>query len=122
MSGALDVLIGAAGGAAGYGGTLTAMSWSGIFDTGSGITNNQTIAGISGTVAIGATLTGAGSLFSTLGHTPFPGTKAFSNGDVLTWEVQNFGTTTATGTVTVTNQTKGGTTIASFGYTVLRDE
>jgi hypothetical protein len=123
MAGIMDLLIGCAGqgGGGGYGGTLGAMNWSNIFDTGAGLTNAQTITGITGSVSIGATLTGTGSLFTTLGHTPFPGTKSFNNGDVVTWEVQNFTTATASGTVTVTNQTAGGTTIDTFTYTVLRD-
>jgi len=120
LSGALLMLAGAAGG---VGGGVVIPSptpvWSAIYGQDTAVTNNQTIGGITAPMSISAANSGGGTLIYILNGTSSLYTGAFTvhAGDVLAWSIA-VGLTTESGTITVTNASDGGATLATIAYVV----
>ena len=131
----VDVIDGGGGGGGGGGGsdvTPSNTTWWNNINTGStiGFTNDVTIAGIDTTITLGIAGTesqdgadvyveinsdGGSFLFTTPGSSTF----TVSNGDVVSFQFQTFGSGfTADGTATVTNQSDSNTTLDTFSYLV----
>jgi hypothetical protein len=106
-------------GAAGSGGALGPMSWTNIFGDVAGVTNTQTVSGITGTISVDATVSSYGALHIDKNGTicAFTGPFPVSNGDTLLWEITNATTANVTGTITVKDATHS-TTIDTFTYLV----
>ena len=115
----MDLLLCCAGGGAGGGGSIGPVDWTNINSDTAGVTNRATLT-VTGTIMIGATVTGIGALGYVKNGTslPFSGDFPVSNGDTLMWEVKNLtGTVNAAGTVTVTDDTNS-VTLDAFTYVV----
>jgi hypothetical protein len=93
--------------------------WTAIFGYDAGSTNNQTLAGISAPISLSASLSGAGALVYVKNGVGTLYTGAFTAvvGDVIAWTVLA-GLSTVSGTLTVTNASNGGATLATIAYVV----
>jgi hypothetical protein len=127
----VDVIDGGGGGGGGSDVTPNAVNWTNI-DTGAtiGFTNDVTITGIDTTITLGIAGTeeqdgadvyveinndGGTLLFTTPGSSTF----TVSNGDVVSFQVQTFGSGfTSEGTATITNQSDSNATLDTFSYLV----
>jgi hypothetical protein len=122
MTGVIAALAASGGAGGGYTGTPGTVSWAHIFGLDSGANAPQTMSGITGAMKITASLTGAGILGYDLNGVSayYAGAFLWPEGQTLSWSIDNGGSTTVSGTVTVTNATAG-TTLATFTYTVRAD-
>ncbi|MBV8683780.1 MAG: hypothetical protein JO111_12975 [Caulobacteraceae bacterium] len=120
MTGAVLALTGGvAGTTGGYSGSPGAVSWGNINAFDGGTNNNQTLTGVTGSMLVSASITGAGGLFYVLNGGAgqfYTGPFLWPEGQTLCWGVNTSGGNVA-GTVTVENDTAG-TTLASFTYSV----
>jgi hypothetical protein len=93
--------------------------WTAIFGYDAASTNNQTLAGITAPISLSASLSGAGALLYVKNGVATLYTGAFSAvvGDVIAWTVLA-GLSTVSGTLTVTNASDAGATLATIGYVV----
>jgi hypothetical protein len=121
MSAVVTMAAGGSGGGGSGGGIVTPSptpAWTAIAGVDDASSNNQTIAGISAPMSIGATITGSGVLFYTRNGAPFVYTGAFTvhNADVIAWSVSTPGTNRVSGTITVLNDSDGGATLCTIAY------
>ncbi|MHB8529191.1 MAG: hypothetical protein ACYC8V_06730 [Caulobacteraceae bacterium] len=122
MTGAVAATLGAptqAGGGGGASGAHpNAMAWSNIYAAGLGSTQTLTVAGVvAGPATITASRTGTAIMSCTLNGAPatYGGGFTVSNGDTISWTMDNVTGSTKSGTVTVTSA--GGTfTVGTFTY------
>jgi len=121
MSGAIAAMAACCGQSAASGVVIPSPTpaWSAIYGLDNGITNNQTISGITAPMSISAANSGGGTLIYILNGTSSLYTGAFTvhAGDVLAWSIA-VGLTTESGTITVTNASDGGATLATIAYVV----
>ena len=98
------------------------VNWADISGATEGDNANQTISGISPSITIGTTITGgAFTLQYSIaggGFTTYSAPFAVSNGQTVRWKVTTFFETPVSGTVTVKNDSDGGTTLDTFTYTL----
>lgn len=119
MTGVVMGAAAAAGGVTGYSGTPGAITWANINAISGGSTNAETLSGVTGSMSVSASITGAGLLIVNLGGaSPFyyAGPFVWAEGQSLSWTVTSPGAT-ASGAVTVEN-TSAGQSLGSFTYVV----
>lgn len=115
LSGFLATL-GSAGG--GFDVTPNAVNWADISGATPQSNANQTISGIDATISISLGKTGSGILTYDLngaGFTAYSGAFNVTNGQTLRFQLSGAGTS---GTVTVTNDSDGSTTLDTFTYSL----
>jgi hypothetical protein len=122
MTGAIAAIAGTAGQSAASGVVVPSPTpvWTSIYGYDYGVTNSQTISGISAPISISASNSGAATLFYVLNGVSTLYTGAFTarDGDVLAWSVA-VGLTGKSGTITVTNGSDGGATLATITYVLV---
>jgi hypothetical protein len=111
---------------AAMGGDVTpdAVNWADISGTDFAANANQTISGISGSITISLSISGADD-FETISYRINSGSYvgytvpfSVSNGQTLNFAVAVLPSTTAGGTVTVRNDSSGSATLDTFTYSV----
>lgn len=84
---------------------------------------NQTLQNFDGSINLEMNRTGSGLVYYSLNGGSFTliadgGQVSVSDGDTLRWQVANTAPGTVTGTVTITNESDGSTTLDTFTYDV----
>jgi hypothetical protein len=121
LSGAALALIAGAAAAGSSGDVIPSPTpvWTAIFGYDVGTTNNQTLAGITSPISIAASATGSGVLLYVKNGTAtfYSGPFTAVVGDVIAWTVLS-GLSNVSGTITVTNASDAGATLATITYVV----
>lgn len=127
LSGALAaILVGgmSGGGSGGSDATPAAVDWTDANGDVFAFTNSQTISGINTPISLKVTWTGLGLVFVNDASGYFSisngGTFVATNGDVVSFGVQNSGGAGVIGTVTITNLSDASTVLDTFNYDVTR--
>ncbi len=102
-------------GGANYSGTPGTIAWGDIDAVSGGSTNQVTLTGITGVMSVSAAITGASTLYYTLGdvNALYAGPFGWPEGQTLLWYVIGPGS----GTITVTNASTD-TELDSFTYVI----
>lgn len=97
--------------------TPDAVNWADTSTTNPQSNANQTITGIDAPITISTTNSGIGALLYDLngaGFTSYSAPFSVSNGQTLRWQLSGAGA----GTITVKNDSTGGTTLDTFTYSL----
>ncbi len=117
-----NVLLAAAGAAGDK--TPDAVNWANIGPGNEPQNNaNQTLQNFDGSINLEMNRTGSGLVYYSLNGGSFTfiadgGQVSVSDGDTLRWQVANAAPGTVTGTVTITNESDGSTSLDTFTYNV----
>jgi hypothetical protein len=93
--------------------------WPGIYGVDVGSTNSQTISGITSPITLSLSNSGGGALLYSLNGvaTHYTGSFTVNAGDILLFTIA-VGLAPKSGTITVTNVSNGGATLANINYVV----